>query len=44
MEILNSYVYGYSNGFLEGIHNHTKVMKRKHLDLGILNERGHEYC
>ncbi|WP_188393325.1 transposase, partial [Compostibacillus humi] len=27
-EILNSFVYGYSNGFLEGINNHTKVMKR----------------
>ncbi|WP_188392254.1 transposase, partial [Compostibacillus humi] len=25
---LNSFVYGYSNGFLEGINNHTKVMKR----------------
>ncbi len=28
VEILNSFVYGYSNGFLEGINNHTKVMKR----------------
>lgn len=27
-EILNSFVYGYSNGFLEGINNLTKVMKR----------------
>ena len=27
-EILNSFIYGYSNGFLEGINNHTKVMKR----------------
>lgn len=27
-EILNSFVYGYSNGFLEGINNHTKVIKR----------------
>jgi transposase len=28
VEILNSFVYGYSNGFLEGINNHTKVIKR----------------
>ena len=28
MEILNSFVFGYSNGFLEGINNKTKVMKR----------------
>lgn len=28
VEILNSFVYGYSNGFLEGINNHTKVLKR----------------
>lgn len=27
-EILNSFDYGYSNGFLEGINNNTKVMKR----------------
>jgi transposase len=27
-EILNSFVYGYSNGFLEGINNLTKVLKR----------------
>ncbi|WP_110926113.1 ISL3 family transposase, partial [Bacillus massiliglaciei] len=27
-EILNSFVYGYSNGFLEGINNSTKVLKR----------------
>jgi len=27
-EILNSFVYGYSNGFLEGINNTTKVIKR----------------
>lgn len=27
-EILNSFVYGYSNGFLEGINNLTKVIKR----------------
>jgi len=28
VEILNSFVFGYSNGFLEGINNKTKVMKR----------------
>ncbi len=28
VEILNSFVYGFSNGFLEGINNYTKVMKR----------------
>jgi len=28
MEILNSFIFGYTNGFLEGINNHTKVMKR----------------
>jgi transposase len=27
-EILNSFVYDYSNGFLEGINNSTKVIKR----------------
>ena len=27
-EILNSFSYGYSNGFLEGINNKTKMMKR----------------
>ncbi len=27
-EILNSFVYSYSNGFLEGINNSTKVLKR----------------
>ncbi|MEG0681866.1 MAG: ISL3 family transposase [Eubacterium sp.] len=27
-EILNSFAFGYSNGFLEGINNKTKVMKR----------------
>lgn len=27
-EILNSFVYNYSNGFLEGINNSTKVIKR----------------
>jgi len=27
-EILNSFVYPYSNGFLEGINNSTKVLKR----------------
>lgn len=27
-EILNSFTFGYSNGFLEGINNKTKVMKR----------------
>lgn len=27
-EILNSFVFGYSNGFLEGINNTTKVLKR----------------
>jgi transposase len=27
-EILNSFVYQYSNGFLEGINNSTKVLKR----------------
>jgi len=28
VEILNSFSFGYSNGFLEGINNKTKVMKR----------------
>lgn len=28
VEILNSFVYNYSNGFLEGINNVTKVLKR----------------
>ena len=28
VEILNSYVFGYSNGFLEGINNTSKVIKR----------------
>ncbi|WP_075980617.1 ISL3 family transposase [Bacillus massilinigeriensis] len=28
IEILNSFVYKYSNGFLEGINNSTKVLKR----------------
>lgn len=28
IEILNSFVYDLSNGFLEGINNHTKVIKR----------------
>ena len=28
IEILNSFIYEYSNGFLEGINNHTKVIKR----------------
>jgi len=28
VEILNSFVYKYSNGFLEGINNLTKVIKR----------------
>lgn len=28
VEILNSFVFSYSNGFLEGINNKTKVMKR----------------
>ncbi len=28
VEILNSFVYDYSNVFLEGINNTTKVMKR----------------
>ena len=27
-EILNSFAFDYSNGFLEGINNSTKVMKR----------------
>lgn len=27
-EILNSFIYNYSNGFLEGINNSTKVIKR----------------
>jgi len=27
METLNSYVFGYSNGFLEGINNTSKVLK-----------------
>ena len=28
VEILNSFIFKYSNGFLEGINNKTKVMKR----------------
>ncbi len=28
VEILNSFSFNYSNGFLEGINNKTKVMKR----------------
>jgi len=28
VEVLNSFVFNYSNGFLEGINNKTKVMKR----------------
>lgn len=28
VEVLNSFVYDYSNGFLEGINNYTKVIKR----------------
>ncbi len=28
VEILNSFIFPYSNGFLEGINNKTKVMKR----------------
>jgi len=28
VEILNSFIFNYSNGFLEGINNKTKVMKR----------------
>ena len=28
VEILNSYIFGYSNGFLEGINNTSKVIKR----------------
>ena len=28
MEILNNYVFCYSNGFLEGINNTSKVLKR----------------
>ena len=28
VEILNSYAFGYSNGFLEGINNTSKVIKR----------------
>ncbi len=27
-EILNSFVYGYTNGFVEGLNNKTKVIKR----------------
>ena len=27
-EILNSYIFGYSNGFLEGINNTSKVLRR----------------
>ncbi|WP_050632277.1 transposase [Bacillus andreraoultii] len=27
-EILNSFIYINSNGFLEGINNHTKIIKR----------------
>ncbi len=29
VEILNSFSFKYSNGFLEGVNNKTKVMKRK---------------
>ena len=32
VEILNSFNFGYSNGFLEGINNKTKVMKRNAYD------------
>lgn len=32
VEILNSFSFGYSNGFLEGINNQTKVMKRNAYD------------
>ena len=28
VEILNSYIFGYSNGLLEGINNPSKVLKR----------------
>ncbi len=28
VEVLNSFAYEYSNGFLEGINNSTKVLKR----------------
>ncbi|MEK4628800.1 transposase [Solibacillus sp. FSL R7-0682] len=28
VEILNRYAFGYSNGFLEGINNTSKVIKR----------------
>ena len=28
VEILNGFSYGYSNGFLEGLNNFTKVVKR----------------
>ncbi|NGP46948.1 transposase, partial [Bacillaceae bacterium SIJ1] len=27
-EILNSFVFGYNNGFIEGLNNKTKVIKR----------------
>lgn len=27
-EILNTFIFGYNNGFLEGINNTTKVLKR----------------
>ena len=28
VEILNSFAFGYNNGFLEGLNNQTKVIKR----------------
>ncbi|WP_440898592.1 transposase, partial [Bacillus daqingensis] len=27
-EIMNSFAYGYTNGFVEGLNNQTKVLKR----------------
>jgi len=38
MEILNSFIFGCTNGFLEGVNNHTKVMKRN--AYGVRNIEG----
>ena len=37
VEILNSYIFGYSNGFLEGINNTSKVIKRMPMALESTN-------
>ena len=52
VEILNSYVFGYSNGFLEGINNTSKVIKRnaygfrkhEHFKAKILLSRVYQTC